>query len=60
MIVCCLIVSARDLSSERQRHSSSVRQSRKLHGQVRHLGQELGQLKQEKEQVHHKNFYFHE
>lgn len=40
-----------DLASERERHSSSVRQSRKLHSQVKHLGQELGQVKQEKEKV---------
>jgi hypothetical protein len=40
-----------DLSSERQKFSTSVQQTRKLYSQVKHLGQELGQAKQEKDQV---------
>ena len=47
------LVVCSDLSSERQRHSTSARQSRKLHTQVQQLGQELGVAKQEKEQVRH-------
>lgn len=40
-----------NLSTERQQHSTCVRQTRKLYSQVKQLGHELGQVKHEKEQV---------
>lgn len=41
----------RDLSTERQRYSISIRQSHKLFSQVKQLGQELDLVQQEKQQV---------